>query len=83
MRVPWTAMRSNQSILGDQSWVFIGGTDVEVKTGTTEDKMFGWHHRLNGQGIGWTLGVGDGQGDLAWCAAVHGVTKSQKRLRLN
>ena len=28
--VPWTARRSNQSI--DQSWVFIGRTDVEVET---------------------------------------------------
>ena len=33
MRVPWTARRSNQSILTkDQSWVFIGGTDVEAET---------------------------------------------------
>ena len=31
LRVPWTA-RSNQSILGDQFWVFIGRTDVEVET---------------------------------------------------
>ena len=32
LRVPWTARRSNQSILkGDQSWVFIGRTDVEVE----------------------------------------------------
>ena len=23
--------------------------------------MVGWHHRLNGHGFGWTLGVGDGQ----------------------
>ena len=30
----------------------------------TEDEMAGWHHRLNGQGFGWTLGVGDGQGGL-------------------
>ena len=28
----------------------------------TEDKMVGWHHRLNGLGSGWTQGVGDGQG---------------------
>ena len=27
----------------------------------------GWHHRLNGHGFGWTLGVGDGQGGLACC----------------
>ena len=33
LRVPWTASRSNQSILeGDQSWVFIGRTDVEAET---------------------------------------------------
>ena len=33
MRVPWIARRSTQSILkGDQSWVFIGGTDVEAET---------------------------------------------------
>ena len=32
MRVPWTARRSNQSILiGDQSWVFIGRTDAEAE----------------------------------------------------
>ena len=40
LRVPWTARRSNQSILkeiqpvhpkGDQSWVFIGRTDVEAE----------------------------------------------------
>ena len=30
----------------------------------TEDKMVGWHHRLDGHGFGWTPGVGDGQGDL-------------------
>ena len=33
LRVPWTARRSNQSILeGDKSWVFIGKTDVEGET---------------------------------------------------
>ena len=26
------------------------------------------HHRLNGHGFGWTLGVGDGQGGLACCS---------------
>ena len=35
--------------------------------GTTEDEIVGWHHRLNGQEFGWTLGVGDGQGVLACC----------------
>ena len=82
---------------GDQSWVFIGRTDVEVETpilwppdvkswliwkdpdagkdwgqeekGATEDEMAGWHHRLDGHGFGWTLGVGDGQGGLACCSS--------------
>ena len=32
LRVPWTARRSNQSILKeDQSWVFIGRTDAEAE----------------------------------------------------
>ena len=34
----------------------------------TEDEMAGWHHRLKGHESGWTLGVGDGQGGLAWCS---------------
>ena len=82
---------------GDQSWVFIGRTDVEAETpvlwspdakswligkdpdagkdwgheekGMTEEKMVGWHHRLDGHGFGWTLGVGDGQGGLVCCGS--------------
>ena len=42
----------------------------QEEKGTTEDKMVGWHHWLNGQGFGWTLGVGDGQGGLACCGTV-------------
>ena len=40
--------------------------------------MVGWHHRLNGHEFEYVLGVGDGQG--AWRAAVHGVSKSRTRL---
>ena len=82
---------------GDQSWVFIGGTDVEAETpilwppdaeswliwkhpdagkgwgqekkGMTEDEMVGWHHQHNGHGFGWTPGIGDGQGGLAYCGS--------------
>ena len=81
---------------GNQSWIFIGRTDVEaetpilwppdlknwliwkdpnagkdwrqVKTGMTEDEMFGWHHQLNGYEFEQVLGVGDGQGSLAGCS---------------
>ena len=35
----------------------------------TEDKMVGWHHRLDRHGFGWTLGVGVGQGGLAYCSS--------------
>ena len=82
---------------GNQSWVFIGRTDVEAEApvlsspdakswliwedpdagkdckqeekGMTEDEMVGWHHRLNGDGFGWTPGVGDGQGGLVCCGS--------------
>ena len=37
----------------------------------TEDEMVGWHHRLDGQEFEQTLG--DGEGQEAWSAAVHGV----------
>ena len=30
--------------------------------GTTEDKMVGWHHQLDGHEFELALGVGDGQG---------------------
>ena len=31
----------------------------------TEDKMVGWHHRLDGQEFEKAPGVGDGQGRVA------------------
>ena len=39
----------------------------QEEKGMTEDEMAGWHHRLDGHGFGWTLGVGDGQGGLVCC----------------
>ena len=48
----------------------------------TEDKMVGWHHRLNGCGFGWSLGVGDGQGGLACCDS-WGCKESDTNERLN
>ena len=54
----------------------------QEKKGTTEDEMVGWHHRLNGHGFGWTLGVGDGQGGLA-CFGSWGRKGSDTTERLN
>ena len=33
----------------------------------TEDKMVGWHHRLNGHEFEQTSGDGEGQGSLVCC----------------
>ena len=41
----------------------------QEEMGTTEDEMAGWHHRLNGQGFGWTAGVDDGQRGLICCSS--------------
>ena len=40
----------------------------QEEKGTTEDKMVGWHHRLNGHECEYTSGVGDGQGSLVCCS---------------
>ena len=95
LRVPWTARRSNQSILKDISpgislegmmlklklqyfghlmWrvdslektLMLGGIWGWRRRGR-EDEIAGWHHQLDGHGLGWIPGVGDGQGDLVCC----------------
>ena len=40
---------------------------MQEEKGMTEDEMIGRHHGLNGHGLGWTPGVGDRQGGLAYC----------------
>jgi len=36
--------------------------------GATEDKIVGWHQRLDGHEFEKAPGVGDGQGSLACCS---------------
>ena len=55
-----------------KSWLIGKDSDAgrdwgEEEKGTTQDEMAGWHHRLSGCELEWTLGVGDGQGGLSCC----------------
>ena len=40
----------------------------QKEKGAKEDKMVGWHHRLNGYEFEQTLGDGDGQGSPVCCS---------------
>ena len=56
-----------------KSWLIRKDPDAgkdwgQEEKGTTED-MVGWHHRLDGHGFGWTLGVDDGQRGLVCCSS--------------
>ena len=51
-----------------QKTLMLGGIRGQEEKGMTEDGMAGWHHWFNGHEFEWTQGVGDGQGDLAFCS---------------
>ena len=48
----------------------------------TEEEMAGWHHQLDGHEFEQALGVGDGQGSLAYCGSL-GRKDSDTTKRLN
>ena len=57
-----------------KSWLIWKDSDAgkdwgQEEKGTTEHEMVSWHHQLNEHGLGWTPGVGDGQGVLACCGS--------------
>ena len=54
--------------------LMLGKPEGRRRKGTTEDEMAGWHHQLNGVGLGELQDlVMDRE---AWRAAIHGVAKS-------
>ena len=54
----------------------------QEEKGTMENKMVGWHHRLDGPEFEQAPGVGDGQGSLA-CCSPWGHKESDTTERLN
>ena len=59
--------------LDGKSWLIRKNPDVgknwgQEEKGTTEDKMVGWHHWLNGCEFEQTPGNGEGQGSLVCCS---------------
>ena len=54
----------------------------QEEKGITEDKMFGWHHRLNGRKFEQAPGDDEGQGSLV-CCSPWGCEESDMTERLN
>ena len=58
------------------------GKDRKHEKGTTEDKMVGWHHRLNGHEFEQVPGDGEGQGSLV-CCSLRGHKESDMTERVD
>ena len=60
----WPPDAKNQLIRKDP---YVGKDWRQEEKGTTESKMVGWHHRLNGHEFEATLGGSEEQGSLSCC----------------
>ena len=65
--VLWPPESKGRLIRKDWHWERRAGG--QEKKGTTEDKMLGWHHWLNGHEFEQALGDCEGQGSLACCSS--------------
>ena len=73
LRVPWTARRSNHSILKEMSWVFFGRTDAKAETPvlwpTSWEELTHWKRLWCWEGLG-AGGEGDDRGWDGWMASL-------------
>ena len=89
-KIIWNDAKAETPVLWPphaKSWLIWKDSDAGRDWGQeekemAEDKMAGWHHRLNGCEFEWTPGVGDGQGGLA-CHNSWGRKESDTTERLN
>ena len=70
-----------------KSWLIRKDPDAgkdwrQEEKGTTEDKIVGWHHRLNGNEFEQAPGIGDGQGSLV-CYSPWGSQRVGQSWALN
>ena len=98
MRVPWTARRSNQSILKEIGpGISLEGLMLKLKLQDFGHLMrgvdslektlmlggIGGRRRRGRQRMRWLDGITDSMDREAWHAAIHGVAKSWTRLNMN